>query len=189
MTKWILLSIVAAGAAVVILLFVGRLTAAELKPGDPAPDFELRGSDGKTYTLSQFRGKQAVVLAWFPKAFTPGCTTQCTSLAKDAARLDAFDVAYFTASVDTPEKNKEFAESIAAPYPNLSDPTGETARQYGVTDAVKRWPSRWTFFIDRDGRILHVDKDVKPANYAAAVAEQLQRLGIPKRAADSASGP
>lgn len=186
MTKWILVSIVAAGAAVVVLFFVGRLTAAELKPGDPAPDFELRGSDGKTYKLSQYRGKQAVVLAWFPKAFTPGCTTQCTSLAKDAAKLEAFDVAYFTASVDSPEKNKEFAESVGARYPILSDPTGETARQYGVTDAVKRWPSRWTFFIDREGRILHIDKDVKPTDYAASVAEQLERLGIAKRGGDAA---
>jgi peroxiredoxin Q/BCP len=49
-----------------------RSSAAELKPGDPAPNFTLPGSDGKTYSLSEFKGKQAVVLAWFPKAFTGG---------------------------------------------------------------------------------------------------------------------
>jgi peroxiredoxin Q/BCP len=55
-----------------LLLSCGASPAAELKAGDPAPDFALAGSDGKTYKLSDFQGKQAVVLAWFPKAFTGG---------------------------------------------------------------------------------------------------------------------
>jgi peroxiredoxin Q/BCP len=60
-----------------LLAFIGVMSwtsaeAAELKPGDTAPDFTLPGSDGKTYSLSSFKGKQAVVLAWFPKAFTSG---------------------------------------------------------------------------------------------------------------------
>ena len=59
------------GAVLVVLLLVG-LAQAELKPGDPAPDFTLAGSDGKTYKLADFRGRQAVVVAWFPKAFTGG---------------------------------------------------------------------------------------------------------------------
>src|SRR5262245_710733 len=75
-------------------------TAAELKVGDPAPDFKLTGSDGKTYTLSQFKGKKAVVLAWFPKAFTSGCTVECKSLAANGDKLRQYDVAYFMASVD-----------------------------------------------------------------------------------------
>ena len=84
-----------------------------------APDFSLPGSDGKTYKLSDYRGKQAVVLAWFPKAFTPGCTTECKVMAEHGAALKAFDAAYFTASVDKPEKNKDFAKSVGADYPIL----------------------------------------------------------------------
>src|SRR4051812_47570183 len=57
-------------------------TAGELKVGDPAPDFKLQATDGKTYQLSSLKGKQAVVLAWFPKAFTQGCTIECKSLAE-----------------------------------------------------------------------------------------------------------
>ena len=182
--KWVLGLAVVAIVAGALLLVVGRLTAAELKPGDAAPDFELVGSDGRTYKLSDYRGKQAVVLAWFPKAFTPGCTTQCKALANDAAKLKAFDVAYFTASVDPPERNKEFAESVGAEYPILSDPTGETARAYGVTDAVRKWPSRWTFFIGKEGEILFIDKNVVPADYAAAVAAKLEELGVAHRSTD-----
>ena len=59
-------------AGVALLLSCGASRAAELKPGDPAPNFAMAGSDGKPYTLSDFQGKQAVVLAWFPKAFTGG---------------------------------------------------------------------------------------------------------------------
>jgi peroxiredoxin Q/BCP len=156
--------------------------AVELHKGDVAPDFTLLGSDGKTYTLSAFRGKCAVVLAWFPKAFTPGCTTECTILAQHGSPLKKFDAIYFTASVDTPEKNKEFAESVGADYPILSDPDGETALAYGVTGAVQRWASRWTFYIGIDGRILFIDKNVHPATHANDVAAKLAELGIAKKA-------
>ena len=59
--------------------------AADLKAGDAAPDFKLQGSDGKTYSLADFKGKQAVVIAWFPKAFTGGCTAECKHLKAEGA--------------------------------------------------------------------------------------------------------
>ena len=92
-----------------------RLHAADLKVGDTAPDFELKGSDGKTYSLKEFAGKRAVVLAWFPKAFTGGCTKECKSFQTDHAEIQKYDVAYFTISVDTPEDNAKFAESLSGP--------------------------------------------------------------------------
>jgi thioredoxin-dependent peroxiredoxin len=164
-----------------ILFTVSRMTAAELKVGDQAPDFSLSGSDGKTHKLSDYRGKQAVVLAWFPKAFTPGCTSECKALAEAGKKLRQFDVAYFTASVDDADQNKKFAESVAADYPILSDPEGKIARQYGVTDAVKKWASRWTFFIDKDGKVAYIDKEVKPATHADDVVKKLEELGVAKK--------
>ncbi|MFZ5833619.1 MAG: peroxiredoxin [Planctomycetota bacterium] len=180
--KWIAYAVIAIVIASVTLVSMSRLTAAELKAGDAAPDFELPGSDGKTYKLSDFKGEKTVVLAWFPKAFTSGCTAQCKALASGGEQLRAFDVAYFAASVDPAERNKEFAESVSADFPILSDPSGETARAYGVTDAVKRFASRWTFFIGKDGKILYIDKSVKPASHADDIAAKLTELGVDKAA-------
>src|SRR5678816_3231277 len=102
----------------------------ELKVGDAAPAFSLPGSDGKTHTLAQYKGK-AVVIAWYPKAFTSGCTAECKSFAENGPVLKQFDVAYFMASVDTPEDNKKFAESEKADFPLLSDPDKKVAMAYG----------------------------------------------------------
>ena len=162
---------------------VAQTKGAELKVGDLAPDFTLPGSDGKTYKLSDYRNKQAVVLAWFPKAFTPGCTTECKVFAAEGAKLirKQFDAAYFTISVDTPEKNRKFAESVGADYPILSNPDGEVARAYGVTGVIQRWASRWTFYIGPDGKILYIDKDIHPATSAMDVAERLKMLGVAEK--------
>ena len=111
--------------------------ADELKVGDKAPAFSLKGSDGKTYTLEQFKGKSAVVIAWFPKAFTGGCTKECKSLRENSKALQELKVAYFTASVDTPEENKKFAESLDLDYPILSDPDKTVAKDYGVLNKAR----------------------------------------------------
>ena len=91
-----------------------------------------------------------------------------------------FDVMYFAASVDRPETNAHFAESLGADFPILSDATKETARAYGVLGA-SGFASRWTFYIGVDGRILAVDKQVSPASHGASVAETLKRLGAQER--------
>src|SRR5688500_20256693 len=70
-----------------------------LKVGDQAPDFMLQASDGKTYSLADYRGKKAVVVAWVPKAFTAGCTLECKSLASIGDRLRMCDVVYIMVSV------------------------------------------------------------------------------------------
>ena len=167
--------------ALVTLLGSTAATAAELKVGDMAPDFKLQASDGKTYQLSDFKGKKAVVLAWFPKAFTSGCTVECKSLAKNGDKIRKYDVAYFMASVDPVEGekgNKAFAESEKADFPMLGDPTKETAKAYGVINAEWGMANRWTFYIDKDGRIAAIDKAVKPATSAEDMAARLAELKI-----------
>ncbi len=176
----------AIGAVALVVGFLAvaaaaRLMAEELKAGDEAPDFSLEGSDGKTYKLSDYRGKQAVVIAWFPKAFTSGCTAECKSLKENGAAVRKFDVAYFTASCDPAETNKRFAESLELDYPILSDPTRTTAEAYGVVDAVRRWPQRWTFYIGEDGKILYIDKKVKTGSHAEDIAAKLKELGVKER--------
>ena len=120
------------------MFFFAGAVAVELKVGDKAPAFSLKGSDGKTYTLDQFKGKSAVVIAWFPKAFTGGCTKECKSLRANSKALKDLKVAYFTASVDTPEQNTKFAKSLDLDYPILSDPDKSVAKEYGVLNATAR---------------------------------------------------
>src|SRR3954449_8795189 len=121
----------------------------ELQVGDQAPEFALQASDGKTYKLSDYRGKQAIVLAWYPKAYTSGCTIECKSLAENGDLIRAYDVTYFMASVDPLDKNQGFAKEQKADFPLLSDPTKQTAKAYGVLNAMGI-ASRNTFFIGPD---------------------------------------
>ncbi len=170
--------------AVGLLLARGAAaSAAELQVGDPAPNFTMVGSDGKTYSLSDFKGKRAVVLAWFPKAFTSGCTVECKSLAANGAKIRAYDVAYFMASTDPVEGekgNKAFAESEKADFPILSDPNKEAANAYGVIHPERGFARRWTFYIDKDGKIAAIDKEVKPPTSAEDMVAKLEELKVAK---------
>lgn len=163
-----------------------------VKVGDMAPDFELQGTDGRTHKLSDYRGRQAVVIAWFPKAFTRGCTIECKSLAENGDEIQKFDVAYFMASVDPIEDNMAFAEATsvqlgdqvvekeAADFPMLSDPTKKTAEAYGVL-GERGFANRWTFYIDVTGRVVAIDTAVRPATSAEDMLARLAELNIPMR--------
>ena len=172
--------LVAAAAVALALgtLPAGAAAADEPKVGDPAPPFTLQGSDGKTYSLADFKGKKAVILAWYPKAFTGGCTAECKSFGADGAGLKKLNVAYFTASVDTPDYNKKFAESLGADYPILSDPDKSVARAYGVLRPVGGFANRWTFYIDKDGVIREIDKKVNTKDAAPDAAAKVKSLGL-----------
>lgn len=162
------------------LLFTVSVSAVGLEAGDRAPAFNLQGSDGNTYSLDQFLGKQAIVIAWYPKAFTSGCTIECKSLAEKGHLLKEYDVAYFMASVDSIEKNSAFAESSDADFPLLSDPSREVARAYEVL-AFYGFPKRHTFYIGKEGKILMVDRSINPSTSAEDMAANLGRLGVAKR--------
>jgi peroxiredoxin Q/BCP len=151
--------------------------AEPLKVGDKAPNFELKGSDGKTYKLSDFQGKKPVVVAWFPKAFTPGCTKECKAMAEQGNEIRKYDVAYFTASVDDSDTNTKFAKSVDADYPILSDPSKETAKAFGVLNE-RGMANRVTFYIGKDGKIAAVDQKVNTEQHGKDVAAKLKELGV-----------
>src|SRR5262245_55653295 len=156
------------------VMLSNNLSAADLKVGDQAPDFSMVGTDGKTYSLSELNKQgKAVVVAWFPRAFTGGCTKECTSFKNDGAKMRDYNVAYFTASNDPADKNKAFAESLSADYPILSDPDSSVAKKYGVLNAGGTAAQRWTFYISADGTILAIDKSVKTDTHGADVASKL----------------
>jgi len=149
----------------------------ELKVGDAAPNFTLQASDGKTYTLADFKGKQAVVIAWFPKAFTQGCTIECKSLAEKGHLIKGYQATYFMASVDPLEENTKFGAEHKADFPLLSDPTKKTAEAYGVLNQ-RGLANRWTFYIGKDGKIQAIEKTIKPATSAEDMAAKLGELHV-----------
>lgn len=111
---------------------------------------------------------------------------ECKSL-RESDAIREFDVAHFAISVDSPETNKAFAQSLGVDYPLLSDPSRKIATAYGVVDPDQPYASRWTFFIAADGRILYIDKRVSPATHGRDVVQKLAELGIPKRRPGAAS--
>lgn len=154
-----------------------------LKVGAAAPDFEMKGSDGKSYSAKDFHGKQAVIIAWFPRAFTGGCTKECKSMKESGQLLKGYDVAYFTASTDPVEKNADFAKSLELDYPILCDPEGKNAKMFGVLKPDGKAANRVTFIIGKDGKILSVDDMVKTESHGKDLADQLANLGIAKKSA------
>lgn len=157
---------------------IGFNAAAELKVGDLAPNFSLEASDGKTYKLSDYKNKQAVVLAWYPRAFTSGCTIECKSLAENGHLLKEFNAKYFMASTDEVAKNREFATEMKADFPLLSDPEAEVADAYDVS--MFGYAKRHTFYIDKTGKIVMIDKNVRPKTSAEDMAKYMAMLGFDK---------
>lgn len=90
-------------------------------------------------------------------------------------------MALFAASVDTPDDNRKFAESLGLDYPLLSDPGRDVAAAYGVVTPERQFANRWTFYIGVDGKILHIEKKVSPATAGQDVAAKLAELGIARR--------
>jgi len=158
---------------------LGRASASTvvLRVGDRAPEFVAQASDGATYRLTDFLGRKPIVIAWFPKAFTSGCTAECRSLATYGAALASANVQCFGASCDTPALNAEFADALGLPFPILSDPDRAMARAYGVLTA-SGFASRCTFVIAIDGRIIHIDKQVRTSSHGSDVVARLMELGI-----------
>jgi len=167
-----------AALALLLLLVPLAARAADLKAGDPAPDFALQSSAGRTVRFTDYAGKKAFVLAWFPKAFTGGCTEELGSLRDAQAELAKYDVDVFMVSMDPPEKNADFAKSQKAQLVLLSDPKGEVAASYGVAALGGMYAKRWTFYVDKDGTVQYVDREVKTATAGKDIAAKLGELGF-----------
>ncbi|MPY22929.1 redoxin domain-containing protein [Shewanella psychropiezotolerans] len=153
--------------------------ATDLKVGDTAPNFRLQSTDGNFYQLSDYLGKQTLVLAWYPMANTHGCTLECRSLVQKGHLIREYNAVYMMASVDDLEDNQDFAKKQKADFPMLSDPTKETAKAYDVLNFV-RVASRVTFYVGKDGKIIKIDEDINAATAAEDIAANLELLGVEK---------
>jgi len=153
--------------------------------GEQAPEYSFMGSDGKTYSSKDMVGKQAVIIAWFPRAFTGGCTKECKSMKESGALLKEFDVAYFTASTDDVAKNADFAKSLELDYPILCDPAGENAKKFGIYNAERNAAGRVTFILGKDGKVLSVIDKVNTESHGSDLAKLLDELKVARKQSKS----
>ena len=145
-----------------------------LQPGAIAPDFTRPNQDGVPVSLRDFRGKQ-VVLYFYPKDNTPGCTRQACAFAGAYGEFAALDAVVIGISKDSPASHQRFAEKYSLPFLLLADPELTAIQAYGVWQEKKLYGKvsmgvvRTTFLIDREGRIQKVMPKVKPDTNAAEV--------------------
>lgn len=128
---------------------------AALTVGQSAPEFRLRGPAGQFVSLAEHRGHQAVVLLFFPLAFTPICSHQLPELEAQRPRIEALGATVIGISVDSWQANEVFARQLGVRYPLVSDFRREVSRAYGVLDERRFTSGRALFVIDRDGVIVH----------------------------------
>lgn len=148
-----------------------------VKVGDKAPGFSLSwfapkaggGYEQANVSLDQYRGKQTVVLAFFPAAFSPGCTNELKQYQASASRTSAANTVVLGVSVDSTWANRAFREQVGAEFPILSDFKREAARAYGVLNEANGVARRSTFVIDPDGVVQHVDVDRAALDPNAAI--------------------
>ncbi len=145
-------------------------------PGEKAPDFEAPSTDGTTFRLSSLRGR-IVVLYFYPRAMTSGCTREAQRFNELIEEFNKHNAVVIGVSTDPIERNKRFAERLGLRFTLLSDETGDIARMYGVLRPGARRVSaqRVTFIIDENGVIRNVIKGVKPAEKHADKALQAVR--------------
>ena len=145
--------------------------------GDVAPDFELPSATGEMVRLSDYRGQSEVVLFFYPKDNTPGCTVEaCTFRDSHEAFREAGAVVIGISS-DSADSHRRFAERFRLPYPLLSDADGALRERYGVPRTLGILPGRVTYLIDRDGIVRHVfSSQLQPKRHIAEALDVLSRL-------------
>lgn len=149
-----------------------------LKENDVAPDFTLPTDEGSMLRLSELRGRR-VVLFFYPRADTPGCTTEACEFRDQNEAFDSREAVILGISPDKVEDVRAFREKYHLPYPLLADAEHQVAQEYGVwveksMFGKKFWGvERTTFVIGADGRIEQIYRKVKPSGHAMQVLEQL----------------
>jgi peroxiredoxin Q/BCP len=153
-----------------------------LTENQPAPEFSAPNQSGEMVSLADFRGKQRVVLYFYPKDDTPGCTIEAKEFSELAEEFAKYDTAILGVSKDPCDMHRAFIAKYGLKVNLLSDTDGTLCERYGVWQekekgGVKKWGIvRSTFIIDKDGTIVDAEYGVKPEGHAQAVLEKIKRL-------------
>ena len=147
------------------------------KVGSVAPDFNLPDQNGQIHTLKEYSGKW-LVLYFYPKDDTPGCTKEACSFRDDLHKLVALDAQVVGISVDDSSSHAEFAKKYSLPFPLLADKKAEVAERYGaMTNLVfTKIAKRYTFLIDPQGKIKKVYQKVDTSRHSTEIIEDLKKI-------------
>lgn len=148
----------------------------KLKVGDVAPDFKLPSNTTAGVSLSEFRGKKSVVLYFYPKDETEGCTKEACAFRDTYERFKERGAEVLGVSSDTVESHMKFAEHHNLSYPLLSDPHGEVRKAYGVPSTLGFIPGRVTYVIDDQGIVRFIfNSQMRPEQHITEALNALQK--------------
>ena len=150
-----------------------------LNIGDEAPAFELVDQYNKIHKLSDYQGKW-LVLYFYPKDDTPGCTTEACNFRDDIFKLHALDAEVMGISLDSAESHAAFSEKYGLPFPLLSDSDASIAKKYDCLTSIGplKFAKRHTFIISPDGKLAKIYRQVKPKSHTAEVIAELELLQL-----------
>tara|TARA_E500000331_G_scaffold29881_1_gene25126 strand:+ start:662 stop:1204 length:543 start_codon:yes stop_codon:yes gene_type:complete len=175
--KKIFLKMLSLTAVISIFVWADAYTDTQPAVGDSAPSFKLQDQNGDWHTLGDYKGKY-VVLFFYPKDGTPGCTTEACNFRDNIFAFDDLNTQILGISLDDVDSHKEFSEKYSLPYPILADVEKESAVDYGVLGKFMMMTitKRESFIIDPDGLIVKHYKNVDPDKHTDEVIEELKSL-------------
>lgn len=164
-------------AAALMLWWVAAPAAEAPKTGQPAPAFSLQDQSGKTHVLADYAG-QWVVLYFYPKDDTPGCTKEACSFRDDLRRLEKLGARVVGVSVDDTDSHAKFARKYHLPFPLLADKDGRVAGSYGALTnlGLVKFAKRYTFLVSPDGKIAKVYLSVDTSRHSQEIIDDLKQL-------------
>lgn len=171
-------ALLATVTGILIFAFAPAGSATDQPPvGSVAPEFELADQTGQLHSLEDYRG-QWVVLYFYPKDETPGCTTQACEFRDNILAFRELNAQILGVSLDDVDSHREFAENHSLPFPLLADDAGRTADAYGVKTRMLGMTvaKRQTFIIDPDGNIAKHYGSVKPGSHSETVIADLRAM-------------
>jgi peroxiredoxin Q/BCP len=148
----------------------------KLKVGDAAPDFEGSTADGTRLGLKNFIGKKNVVLYFYPKDDTPGCTKEACNFRDNLQPIRSLGADIVGVSLDSVESHKKFATKYGLPFPLISDKGKRIATAYGVLKDTKTSTNRITFLIDTEGKVAKIFPKVDVTKHTEEVVAALKEL-------------
>ncbi len=167
--------------AALLLAFFGYRSYAQaannLKVGDDAPSFTLNDAKGQTHYLSDYAGKY-LVLYFYPKDDTPGCTKEACHFRDDMVQLEKLGAKVVGVSVDDSQSHDEFAKKYNLPFPLLTDTSGKVAESYNALTNfyVVKIAKRYTFLINPDGKIAKIYTNVDTSKHSQQIIDDLKAM-------------